>query len=160
MPFISPPKKAAFYSIASGMTLIAFWSFLYQTKNESNLPLSDITDVFFENTAENEAENKALQNNQTTNQDKIKTYRDGTYEASAGTPWGTLTTVIAIKDGQWSKVSFKKVPPSPPSEYAASYLANQALKAQNEKIHGVSGATYTSDAFRDDLKQIVKQSKI
>lgn len=34
---ISPKKKAAFYSIASGMTLITFWALLYQTKNESDL---------------------------------------------------------------------------------------------------------------------------
>ncbi len=87
-------------------------------------------------------------------------YKDGNYTALASTPWGDLQVKIIVKDGQWSNVRYLKTPDSPPSQYAVSYLAKQALKAQNQNINGVSGATYTSNAFRDDLTQIVQQSKL
>lgn len=87
-------------------------------------------------------------------------YRDGVYRASSRTPWGPLAISITIQDGVWTDFQYLSVPRSPPSRYAASDLAKQALRAQNADIDGVSGATYTSDAFRDDLAQIVSQSKL
>lgn len=86
-------------------------------------------------------------------------YNDGSYTASSQTPWGTIEIALIVKNGQWSNVRYLQIPDSPPSQYAVSYLAKQALQAQNQNIDGVSGATYTSDAFRDVLSQIVQQSK-
>lgn len=90
----------------------------------------------------------------------LGSYNDGTYEATSSTPWGDMSVSIIVKNGKWSNIRYLQIPDSPPSQYAASYLAQQALQKQNASIDGVSGATYTTEAFRDDLNQIVQQSKI
>lgn len=87
-------------------------------------------------------------------------YKNGVYQASSDIPWGTVTVQVTVANGKWADVQLLSIPDSPPSQYAASYLAKQALKAQGDNINGVSGATYMSDGFRDDLTQIVSQSKI
>lgn len=86
-------------------------------------------------------------------------YNDGSYQATSYTPWGDVSIDMTVVNGRWSTINYLQIPDSPPSQYAASYLANQALAAQGASIDGVSGATYISDAFRDDLSQIVQQSK-
>ena len=87
-------------------------------------------------------------------------YTDGNYTATSYTPWGDIGISMQVKNGKWSNIRYLSIPDSPPSQYASSYLAKQALQAQDANIDGVSGATYTSDAFRDDLSQIVQQSKV
>jgi len=86
-------------------------------------------------------------------------YRDGIYTASSDAPWGPMTVEITVSGGQWTAIRTPDIPDSPPSYYAVTYLVQQALAAQNELIDGVSGATYTSNAFRDDLRQIIQLSK-
>jgi len=86
-------------------------------------------------------------------------YKNGTYSASSQTPWGNFGISISVVNGRWDKINFDAIPQSPPSRHAANSLAAQALVAQNQNIDGVSGATYASNAFRDDLGQIVNQSK-
>ncbi len=87
-------------------------------------------------------------------------FKDGVYQATSQTFWGPLTVQVTVSGGVWSEVRALVVPNSPPSQYAAPYLAQQALAAQNSAIDGVSGATYASNAFRDDLAKIVQQSKL
>lgn len=86
-------------------------------------------------------------------------YRNGVYSASSGTPWGDMVVSVTVSGGNWKSVDLVQVPHSPPSQYAAPVLADQALAAQSSAIDGVSGATYTSEAFRDDLVQIVAKSR-
>ena len=87
-------------------------------------------------------------------------YKDGDYQATSPTPWGDISIDISVVNGRWNKIQYLQIPDSPPSQYAASYLAKQAIAAQGASIDGVSGATYIAEAFRDDLIQIVQQSKI
>ncbi len=70
-----------------------------------------------------------------------------------------MVVSVTVKGGHWTAVEPVQTPYSPPSEYAAPVLAQQALAAQSDAIDGVSGATYTSYAFRDDLAQIVSRSR-
>lgn len=70
-----------------------------------------------------------------------------------------MAVSVTASGGQWTSVDLVQVPQSPPSRYAAPELAGQALAVQSDAIDGVSGATYTSDAFRDDLTQIVAKSR-
>lgn len=86
-------------------------------------------------------------------------YRDGAYTASSGSPWGLMTIEVTVAGGKWTDIKNLAIPDSPPSYYAVTYLVQQALAAQGAQIDGVSGATYTSDAFRDDLAQIVALSQ-
>ena len=86
-------------------------------------------------------------------------YRDGVYRATSQAPWGPMTIEITVSGGRWTGIQTVEVPNSPPSRYAVTDLVQQALRAQSAVIDGVSGATYASDAFRDDLRQIVALSK-
>ena len=85
-------------------------------------------------------------------------YRDGNYSASTATPWGTLSVKVTASGGRWTVVAPTQIPPSPPAQQAIPVLAQRALVSQSAVIDGVSGATYASDAFRDDLAEIVRQS--
>ena len=66
---------------------------------------------------------------------------------------------VTVRNGKWTDVALLSVPNSSPSRFAVTYLVQQALSAQSDAIDGVTGATYTSDAFRDDLRQIIILSK-
>ncbi|OHA84116.1 MAG: hypothetical protein A2937_02890 [Candidatus Yonathbacteria bacterium RIFCSPLOWO2_01_FULL_47_33b] len=75
------------------------------------------------------------------------------------TPYGNVTAAIQVKDGKVVGVTMPQVPNSPPSIYAESYLVDQAIKAGGANIQGVSGATYTSLAFKSSLESAIAQAK-
>lgn len=74
------------------------------------------------------------------------------------TPWGSAVASIVVKSGKVVAVEMPSVPPSPPSEYAVPYLIDQALKSGSANIQGVSGATYTSIAFKSSLESAIAKS--
>lgn len=78
----------------------------------------------------------------------VTTYTGKTYQ----TPWGNVVASIQVKDNEIVGVTMPKVPNSNPSIYAKPYLINQAIKAGGANIQGVSGATYTSIAFKSSLE--------
>lgn len=154
-----------FLSIVSGSVIIAFWIYINQM-NENQMAAAIADQNVDTQTATQQITIPTPVVGQNVNTPpaiqkitRLGTYKDGVYKASSDIPWGTLTIGVTVKNGQWTSVKPIKIPASPPSIYAASYLAKQAMQAQNDLIDGVSGATYTSDAFRDDLKQIIAQSK-
>lgn len=75
------------------------------------------------------------------------------------TPWGNASASIQVKNGRVVAVTMPQVPPSPPSQYAEPYLVQQALASGNANIQGVSGATYTSLAFKSSLESALAQAK-
>lgn len=75
------------------------------------------------------------------------------------TPHGDVSAAIQIKDGKVVAVTMPKVPDSPPAIYAEPYLIDQALKSGGLNIQGVSGATYTSLAFKSSLESAIAQAK-
>ncbi len=175
--YFSGQARSITFSLLGGSILILLWLSLEQIKTELQLPFWDITDMANENETEDRLEKQELQTKiqatqprqlqltptpaaQITQIPRLGPYKDGIYRATSGTPWGRITIAIKIVNGGWENINLVEIPNSPPSQYAASFLANQALKAQNGSINGVSGATYTSNAFRDDLNQIVAQSKL
>lgn len=74
------------------------------------------------------------------------------------TPWGSATASVTVKAGKIIAVSMPAIPPSPPSVYAEPYLVDQALKAGSSNIQGVSGATYTSIAFKSSLESAIAKA--
>ncbi len=86
-------------------------------------------------------------------------YKDGTYRASNDAPWGPMTIDVTVKNGKWADIKAVQIPDSPPSYSAVPQLIQQALAAQSDAIDGVSGATYTSVSFRDDLTRIMALAK-
>lgn len=74
------------------------------------------------------------------------------------TEWGNTVAKITVKDGKIIAVSMPSVPNSPPSAYAQPFLIDQALKAGSANIQGVSGATYTSIAFKSSLENAIAKA--
>ncbi len=75
------------------------------------------------------------------------------------TPWGNAVASITIKDGKVIAASMPTVPNSPPSVYAEAFLVDQALKSGSANIQGVSGATYTSLAFKASLESALAEAQ-
>ncbi len=75
------------------------------------------------------------------------------------TPWGNATAEIKVKNGHVVAVTMPQVPNSPPSIYAEPYLVQQALATGSANIQGVSGATYTSLAFKSSLESALAKAK-
>jgi len=75
------------------------------------------------------------------------------------TPYGNASVEIKVKENAIIDVTMPEIPNSPPSLYAKSFLIDQALKAGSANIQGVSGATYTSLAFKASLESAIAQAK-
>lgn len=83
-----------------------------------------------------------------------------TYSGKAfQTPWGNAVASISVANGKIVGVTMPQVPNSPPSQYAEPYLVSQALSAGNANIQGVSGATYTSIAFKSSLESALAKAQ-
>jgi len=176
------------YSTIGGLVLIAFWLYVSQVKPIEQTPPANIAivkDIAYTDNEDTEVVEMDDDNtgkllplpqpatpSQNQNTSKLtraiaaissltapSQYKDGSYSATSATPWGDLTVSVTVSNGKWTDVVPVQTPDSPPSIYAVTYLARQALTAQNQNINGVSGATFVSNAFRDDLSQIIKQSK-
>lgn len=76
------------------------------------------------------------------------------------TPYGSVSASITVAGSKIIAVSMPQVPDSPPSIYAEPYLVKQALAAGSANIQGVSGATYTSLAFKSSLESAIVQAKV
>ena len=74
------------------------------------------------------------------------------------TPWGNAVASITVKDGKIIGAAMPSIPDSPPSIYAVPILIDQAVKASSANIQGVSGATYTSIAFKTSLESAISKA--
>jgi len=73
------------------------------------------------------------------------------------TRWGPVQVRITIKDGKLTEVTAVTYPTDNPRDqeinsYAIPRLRTEALQAQSADIDTVSGATYTSDGYRQSLQ--------
>lgn len=148
--------KPLFYSIAGAAAILLFWTDINRARDEKD-PL-----VFkFINEEQGEKTPDADDNIQGMMANMMgRKYKDGVYESGNMTPWGEMAIKVNIQDGRWKDITLAQIPDSPPSYYAVKKLVRQALQAQSDEINGVSGATYASMAFRDDLTEIIRQSKL
>jgi len=67
-------------------------------------------------------------------------------------PWGDVTVSVVVQNGKLVSVDTPDFPDSPPSQYARPILIRQAIAAGSANIQGVSGATYSSLAFKRSLE--------
>ena len=72
-------------------------------------------------------------------------------------PYGSVQVRATVKAGRLTDVRFLQLPSGDPtsqsiSDQVAPVLAQQAIAAQSANVAGVSGATYTSDAYRQSLQ--------
>lgn len=75
------------------------------------------------------------------------------------TPWGNAVASISVKNGKVVAATMPQVPNSPPSVFAEPYLIDQALHSGSANIQGVSGATFTSMAFKSSLENALLQAQ-
>ncbi|MEV0906608.1 FMN-binding protein [Streptomyces hokutonensis] len=73
------------------------------------------------------------------------------------TRWGPVQVKITVKNGKITDVTALQSPSDNPRDqeinsYALPQLKSEALAAQSAKIDTVSGATYTSDGYRQSLQ--------
>ncbi|MDV9175520.1 FMN-binding protein [Streptomyces sp. W16] len=76
---------------------------------------------------------------------------------TAQTRWGPVQVKITVKNGKITDVTAVQSPSDNPRDqeinsYALPQLKSEALAAQSAKIDTVSGATYTSDGYRQSLQ--------
>lgn len=148
--------KSIIYSVAGAAVLLIFWSNLNRSQDGSDQNTSEpITQMPATDSA-----GPVPQVQDVATENIYEKYLDGTYEVGNMTPWGEMRIKIDIKNGQWKEIIPIQIPDSPPHYYSVKKLIEQALQEQSDEIQGVSGATYTSLAFRDDLTEIIRQSKL
>lgn len=73
------------------------------------------------------------------------------------TRWGPVQVRVSIKSGRLTEVTAVSYPQDNPRDqeingYALPQLRREALAAQSAQIDTVSGATYTSDGYRQSLQ--------
>ena len=93
-------------------------------------------------------------------------YTDGTY---TGTPvnayYGTVQVEATVQNGALADVTFLQYPSDRSTSHminnkAMPILTKEALQIQSAQVDGVSGATDTSQAFKQSLASALTQAKI
>ena len=86
--------------------------------------------------------------------------RDGTYKASSSERYGTLTLTVTISGHRMTAITAAYDSGSPQycTTRACPTLRSEALAAQSANIATVSGATYTSDAYKAALAAVLKSA--
>ena len=82
--------------------------------------------------------------------------------ADAPNQYGDVQVQVTTTGGRISQVTALRLPDGDGrsqeiSSFAGPELAQQALAAQSANIHGVSGATYTSESYRSSLQSALDQ---
>jgi uncharacterized protein with FMN-binding domain len=92
-------------------------------------------------------------------------YKDGTYTGGTENAfYGNLQVSATVQGGKITSVSFLQYPDDNPNsinvnQAAMPYLKQEAIKAQSANVSGVTGATYTSQAFIQSLSSALNQAK-
>jgi len=80
------------------------------------------------------------------------------------TRWGPVQVKITIKSGKLTEVTAVQYPTDNPRDqeinsFALPRLRSEALQAQSADIDTVSGATYTSDGYRQSLQSALDSAR-
>ncbi|MDE1919134.1 MAG: FMN-binding protein [Patescibacteria group bacterium] len=92
-------------------------------------------------------------------------YADGSYAGSpADAYYGTVQVKAVVQNGRIADVQFLQYPSDrSTSRYingqAMPLLTQEAIRAQSAQVDGVSGATFTSQAFAESLAAALAQAK-
>jgi uncharacterized protein with FMN-binding domain len=84
-------------------------------------------------------------------------YADGTYSGTGTSRFGNVTVSVTISGGTISNVQIGKVSTTFPVSQIAS-LPAKVVSAQSANVNAVSGATYSSQAFKQAVQQALAQA--
>ncbi|WP_124054639.1 FMN-binding protein [Arcanobacterium ihumii] len=86
------------------------------------------------------------------------------YESSAENKYGTTRVRAWVNNGKLANIEILDVPTDHKSQRinsrAMPTLIEEALQAQSADVHGISGATYTSQAFKESLQAALDQAGV
>ncbi len=92
-------------------------------------------------------------------------YKDGTYTGSiADAYYGPVEVQATIKGGALNNVSFLLFPNGHQTstyinEQVMPMLTQEAISAQSANVNGISGATFTSQAFQQSLASALRKAR-
>jgi uncharacterized protein with FMN-binding domain len=92
-------------------------------------------------------------------------YKDGTYTGSVENAYyGNVQVQATVQNGKIITVDFLEYPNENPNsiyvnQQAIPYLKQEAVNAQSSNVSIVTGATFTSQAFRQSLSNALNQAK-
>lgn len=91
------------------------------------------------------------------------TYKDGTYNGSSETPYGTVSIAVVINGGKITDVKFLQMPSDQGhsrevTAVASPLLKQTTLQKQSANIDFVSGATSTSYGYEQSLQAALNQA--
>lgn len=85
-------------------------------------------------------------------------YADGTYSATGTSALGNVTVSVTVTGGTISNVQITKVTTKYPVSRIAS-LPAQVVKSQTANVSVMSGATYSSQAFKQAVQAALAQAQ-
>ena len=85
------------------------------------------------------------------------TYANGTYSGTGSSRFGNVSVSVTVSNGNISNVQITRVTTSFPMSRIAS-LPTQVVQNQTANINGVSGATYSSQAFKQAVQAALAQA--
>lgn len=88
---------------------------------------------------------------------------DGTYTGSAyQSPYGAMQVEVTILGGAISDIAWVQLPTDHHSQrinqQAAPALVSEALAAQSAQVDSISGASFTSEGFKESLQSALDQA--
>lgn len=95
----------------------------------------------------------------------VTSLADGTFTGdTVNTRFGPVQVQITVADGVITDVQVPEYPSSNPrdrqiNERALPVLVSETTEAQSADIHMVSGATYTSEGYRESLQSAIDQAR-
>jgi uncharacterized protein with FMN-binding domain len=83
----------------------------------------------------------------------------------AQTPWGPVQVRVTVKSGKITGITAVESPQENPRDqeinsYALPQLKREALAAQSASVDTVSGATYTSEGYRQSLQSALDSAGV
>jgi len=85
-------------------------------------------------------------------------YANGTYSGTGTSRFGTVSVSVTIAGGSISNVQVTRVTTSYPASRIAS-LPAQVVQQQSASVNAVTGATYSSQAFKQAVQQALAQAQ-
>jgi uncharacterized protein with FMN-binding domain len=85
-------------------------------------------------------------------------YTNGTYSATGTSALGNVTVSLSVAGGKISNVQITRVTTKFPMSRIAS-LPAQVVSKQSANVNGVSGATYSSQAFKQAVQLALAQAQ-
>jgi len=87
----------------------------------------------------------------------VSPYKDGTYSGTGTSRRGNISVAVTVSGGQITNVAITKVATEYPIS-AVQSLPAQVLARQSANVNGVSGATYSAQAFRGAVQAALQQA--